>query len=67
MTTRGKNRMLTTSEAAEMLYLHVNTLRRWNEKGVIKSYRIGPRGDRRFLLEDIVQYQSSQQYFKDES
>ena len=45
--------MLTTGEAARLLGIHVNTVRRWNAKGILKSYRIGPRGDRRFRREDI--------------
>lgn len=45
--------MLTTSEAAQLLGVHVNTVRRWNAKGILKSYRIGPRGDRRFQRQDL--------------
>jgi len=46
--------MLTVGEVAQLLYVHSNTLRRWTEKGIIKAYRIGPRGDRRFRQEDIA-------------
>ena len=45
--------MLTTSEVAQMLSVHINTVRRWSNQGVLKSYRIGSRGDRRFRKEDI--------------
>ena len=45
--------MLTISNAAQLLGLHPNTVRRWNKKGILKSYRIGSRGDRRFRREDI--------------
>ncbi len=45
--------MLTTGDVAKFLGLHVNTVRRWRSKGILKSYRIGPRGDRRFRKEDI--------------
>lgn len=45
--------MLTVKEAAQLLYVHENTVRRWTEQGILKSYRIGPRGDRRFRAEDI--------------
>jgi len=41
------------SEAAEQLGVHTNTVRRWSSRGLLKSYRIGPRGDRRFRQEDI--------------
>jgi excisionase family DNA binding protein len=45
--------MLTTSEVAQILNVHINTVRRWSNQGDIKSYRIGSRGDRRFRREDI--------------
>ena len=45
--------MLTTSEVARILNLHINTIRRWSNQGILKAYRIGSRGDRRFKKEDI--------------
>jgi hypothetical protein len=36
-----------------MLNAHPNTIRRWSEQGMIKSFRIGSRGDRRFKQSDI--------------
>jgi excisionase family DNA binding protein len=45
--------MLTVGEVARLLHVHPNTLRRWSNKGRIKSYRINPRGDRRYRLRDI--------------
>jgi len=45
--------MLTISEAARVLNVHVNTVRRWSKQGLIKSYRIGSRGDRRFHRKDV--------------
>ncbi len=52
----GKDTMLTASDVAHMLNVHINTLRRWSDKGIIKMYRIGPRGDRRFRQEDIASF-----------
>jgi excisionase family DNA binding protein len=46
--------MLRTGEACKILCIHSNTLRRWSEQGIIKAYRLGPRGDRRFRREDIA-------------
>ncbi len=46
-------RMLRTGEACRILCVHCNTLRRWSEQGIINAYRVGPRGDRRFRLEDV--------------
>ncbi len=46
--------MLTVREVSQLLHVHGNTLRRWSDQGIIKSFRIGPRGDRRFRAEDIA-------------
>ncbi len=46
--------MLTTSEVAHQLNVHINTIRRWSNRGIIRAYRIGPRGDRRFRGQDIT-------------
>ena len=46
--------MLTTGEVARLFNVHASTVRRWSEQGIIKVYRIGPRGDRRFRREDVA-------------
>jgi len=46
--------MLKVKEVAEILHVHPNTIRRWSEKGRIRAYRIGIRGDRRFWQSDIA-------------
>lgn len=46
-------RFLTVREVAELLHVHSNTARRWSDLGLIKSYRVGPRGDRRFKAQDL--------------
>jgi excisionase family DNA binding protein len=45
--------MLTARELARLLNVHINTVRRWDDRGILKAYRIGTRGDRRFSREDI--------------
>ena len=50
----GRRRLLKIREASKLLNVHSNTLRRWSDLGIVQSYRIGPRGDRRFKLEDIA-------------
>jgi len=47
------DRMLKVGEVAYRLYVHPNTVRKWNNKGILVAYRLGPRHDRRFRLEDI--------------
>ena len=46
--------MLTTGEVAHLLNVNDSTVRRWNDRGIIKAYRIGPRGERRFRRDDIA-------------
>ena len=46
--------MLTVREAARLLHIHSNTMRRWSDRGLIPAYRISPRGDRRFRRKDVV-------------
>jgi excisionase family DNA binding protein len=45
--------MLTTSDVARLLNVHINTVRRWSNQGILKTYRIGARvtgdSDRRIL------------------
>ena len=48
--------MLTTSEVASILNVHINTVRRWSNQGTLKAYQLGPRGDRRFRREDIEEF-----------
>ena len=48
--------MLTVKDVARLLHIHENTARRWSDQGIIKSYRITRRGDRRFRREDILRY-----------
>jgi excisionase family DNA binding protein len=46
--------LLTTSDVARLLNVHINTVRRWSNEGKLKAYRIGSRGDRRFQQEDVA-------------
>jgi len=52
--------MLTASDVARLLNVHLNTVRRWSNQGVLKAYRIGSRGDRRFRQEDITYFLSQE-------
>jgi len=52
--------MLTASDVARLLNVHMNTVRRWSNQGVLKAYRIGSRGDRRFRQEDIDYFLSQE-------
>jgi excisionase family DNA binding protein len=51
--------MLTASEVAELLHLHVNTVKRLGDRGELPFYRVCKRGDRRFRLDDVLVYLST--------
>jgi excisionase family DNA binding protein len=51
---REINPMLTTNEVARLLNVHINTIRRWSNSGILRVYRIGTRGDRRFERRDVL-------------
>lgn len=53
MKTKSLPELLTLSEAARVLKVHPNTLRKWDNKGILKAVRFGQRGDRRYKKEDI--------------
>lgn len=42
-------------EASNILQCHVNTLRKWADKGLIPSKRFGFRRDRRFIRSEVEQ------------
>ena len=46
--------LLTVGQVARLLHIHPNTVRRWSNKGILESYRISKRGDRRFKKEDVA-------------
>lgn len=46
-------KLLTIRQAAEILNVHVETLRRWDKSGKLKAIRVNERGDRRYHPEDL--------------
>lgn len=48
-----KPKLLRIKEAAEMLGINPETLRRWDNQGRLQAVRLGKRKDRRYKLEDI--------------
>jgi excisionase family DNA binding protein len=49
-------KLLTATEVAEMLHLHVNTVKRLGDRGEIPFYRVCRRGDRRFRVDDVLDF-----------
>jgi len=50
---RDRKSLLSVGEAAKVLNIHANTIRRWSDEGILRSIRIGSRGDRRFKRQDL--------------
>ena len=49
-------RIVPVGEASQILSVHPNTLRKWSDSGLIPSYRIGQRRDRRFAVSDLLAF-----------
>ncbi len=47
-------KLLKIREAAELLGVNVETLRRWDKKGTFKAIRIGKRGHRMYDKNEIL-------------
>lgn len=50
----SENELMKPGEVAHLLNIHINTVRRWSNEGILKAYRISSRGDRRFKKEDVL-------------
>ena len=50
------HQMLKISKAAKFLNIHVNTLRRWSDQGILPCYRFGSRGDRKYSRSDLIDF-----------
>lgn len=53
------NVLLQVKDVAALLGIHPNTVRLWTDTGVLKSYRVGPRKDRRIPLVAVKQMLAS--------
>ena len=48
--------MLTARQVANFLQVSISTVRRWSDSGMLKCYRVGSRGDRRFRRQDVLRF-----------
>lgn len=53
---RELNRMLTITEAAEVLGVSCASLRRYANEGKVRVYRVGSGKHRRFRKRDVLEY-----------
>src|SRR6202035_4856670 len=51
-----QQRFLTIAEAAEFLHVSQTSLRRWTNSGKLRSFRVGGRNERRFLMDDLLAF-----------
>lgn len=51
--------LLTLEEASAYLKCHPNTLRQWDQKGILPAIRIGVRKARRYRKEDLEKFLQS--------
>lgn len=65
--THAQSQLLTTAQAAAVLGVHPNTIRNWSDAGMIPTYRIGPRRDRRFKRDDLNHFLSENNGHADDS
>src|SRR5687768_1486038 len=56
--------LISIKEASQMLNIHPNTLRRWDNQGLLKAVRLGARKDRSYQLEEILKFTSPKNAFK---
>ena len=49
-------KLLTIRQAAEVLSVHVETLRRWDKSEKLKAIKVNERGDRRYDPRDIDRF-----------
>lgn len=49
-------RLLAIGEVAHFLGVHTSTVRRWEKKGLLRSYAIGLRRSLRFKQEDVLSF-----------
>lgn len=50
------NKLLTITEAAQLLKVHPETLRRWDREGVFSAIKVNSRGDRRYSQDTITDF-----------
>ena len=50
------NEVLTSYEVADLLKVHLSSVRRWSRNGKLKGYRLGGHGDWRYMHKDVMAF-----------
>jgi excisionase family DNA binding protein len=61
MTEEKQDKLIRINEAAELLGIHPETLRRWDKDNKLKAVVINDRGDRRFKLSEINKFMNQEE------
>jgi len=51
-----EDEVLTSAEVADLLKVHLSSVRRWSRDGRLKGYRLGGGGDWRYLRKDVLAF-----------
>lgn len=54
-----REEMLTVRQVAIFFHVSISTVRRWSDKGLLKCYHLGTRGDRRYRCQDVFRFLES--------
>jgi hypothetical protein len=55
----ANTKLVSISDAAKILDVHQETLRRWDKEGTLKSIRLNGTGDRKYRLSDLMAFSKS--------
>ncbi len=48
--------IMTGTEVADFLRVHLSSVRRWSRSGELKAYKVGNRGDWRYRHQDVLAF-----------
>ncbi len=53
---RSSDNLMTVRQVAMFLQVSICSIRRWSDRGELKFYRVGARGDRRYYKQDVLDF-----------
>lgn len=61
------DKLLKIKEAANLIGVNPETLRRWDKKGIVNAIKVGKRGDRRYKSSDIQKFIKDKPFKREDS